>query len=163
MHTDQKSLDAVASRTKVIISAAGPYALIGIYSSAWMTFVKASPPKKREHFLMTVHLNYFSRSGLMISIEIYWFSEVNPNCWKGTRFTHNWSSVHLPATSTITEYKYTPLILRNVPLGTTVVDACVRSNTHYCDITGEGPWVRTIIDLYHEDAYVTYVHTYSFD
>lgn len=33
-HIDQKSLDAVASRTKVIISTAGPYALIGINKSA---------------------------------------------------------------------------------------------------------------------------------
>jgi len=37
-------------------------------------------------------------------------------------------------------------------LGTPVVAACIRSGTHYVDITGEGQWVRSIIDAYHEDA-----------
>jgi len=36
--------------------------------------------------------------------------------------------------------------------GTPIVDACVRFKTHYCDITGESPWVRNIIDQYHEEA-----------
>ena len=36
--------------------------------------------------------------------------------------------------------------------GTPVVDACVRHQTHYCDITGETPWVRDMIDAYHEAA-----------
>jgi len=36
--------------------------------------------------------------------------------------------------------------------GTPVVDACVRFNAHYCDITGETKWARSIIDKYHEDA-----------
>ena len=36
--------------------------------------------------------------------------------------------------------------------GTPVVDACVRFQTHYCDITGETPWVRDMIDAYHERA-----------
>lgn len=36
--------------------------------------------------------------------------------------------------------------------GTPVVDACVRSQTHYVDITGETPWVRDLIDRYHEQA-----------
>ena len=36
--------------------------------------------------------------------------------------------------------------------GTPVVDACVRSNTHYVDITGETPWMREIAARYHEPA-----------
>ena len=36
--------------------------------------------------------------------------------------------------------------------GTGIVDACVRMRTHYCDITGETPWVRGLIDRYHEKA-----------
>ncbi|HEY9301474.1 MAG TPA: saccharopine dehydrogenase NADP-binding domain-containing protein, partial [Phormidium sp.] len=30
-----------------------------------------------------------------------------------------------------------------------LVDACVRYKTHYVDITGETPWVKTLIDHYH--------------
>jgi short subunit dehydrogenase-like uncharacterized protein len=37
-------------------------------------------------------------------------------------------------------------------IGTPIVDACVRSGTNYVDITGEGPWVREIIDTYHSKA-----------
>ncbi|MBM0744955.1 saccharopine dehydrogenase NADP-binding domain-containing protein (plasmid) [Phormidium sp. CLA17] len=33
-----------------------------------------------------------------------------------------------------------------------LVDACVRLRTHYVDITGETPWVRTLIDRYHAQA-----------
>jgi short subunit dehydrogenase-like uncharacterized protein len=33
-----------------------------------------------------------------------------------------------------------------------LVDACVRFKTHYVDITGETPWVRTLIDRYHAQA-----------
>lgn len=36
--------------------------------------------------------------------------------------------------------------------GNALVDACVRFKTHYVDITGETPWVRTLIDRYHEQA-----------
>lgn len=36
--------------------------------------------------------------------------------------------------------------------GNALVDACVRFNTHYVDITGETPWVRTLIDRYHAQA-----------
>jgi len=32
--------------------------------------------------------------------------------------------------------------------GDPVVDACVRHGTHYVDITGETPWVRSLIDRY---------------
>lgn len=36
--------------------------------------------------------------------------------------------------------------------GTSLVEACVRLRTHYCDITGETPWVRSLIDHYHDKA-----------
>ncbi len=36
--------------------------------------------------------------------------------------------------------------------GNAIVDACVRFRTHYVDITGETPWVRELIDRYHERA-----------
>jgi short subunit dehydrogenase-like uncharacterized protein len=36
--------------------------------------------------------------------------------------------------------------------GNSLVDACVRLRTHYVDITGETPWVRTLIDSYHAQA-----------
>jgi short subunit dehydrogenase-like uncharacterized protein len=36
--------------------------------------------------------------------------------------------------------------------GTKLVDACVRNRTHYCDITGETPWVRQLIDRHHARA-----------
>ncbi|NET60878.1 MAG: saccharopine dehydrogenase [Symploca sp. SIO2E6] len=36
--------------------------------------------------------------------------------------------------------------------GTSIVDACVRSRTHYVDITGETPWVKALIESYHEKA-----------
>lgn len=37
-------------------------------------------------------------------------------------------------------------------LGTPVVQACVNSRTHYADITGETPWVKRIIEQFHDDA-----------
>ena len=33
-----------------------------------------------------------------------------------------------------------------------LVAACVLHQTHYCDITGETPWVRRLIDAHHEKA-----------
>jgi short subunit dehydrogenase-like uncharacterized protein len=36
--------------------------------------------------------------------------------------------------------------------GTKLVDACVRNRTHYCDITGETPWIRRQIDRHHHQA-----------
>lgn len=36
--------------------------------------------------------------------------------------------------------------------GQALVDACVRSHTHYVDITGETTWVRTLIETYHDAA-----------
>ena len=36
--------------------------------------------------------------------------------------------------------------------GTKLVKLCVDNNTHYCDITGEAHWIRTLIDNFHEEA-----------
>ena len=36
--------------------------------------------------------------------------------------------------------------------GSALVAACVARGTHYCDITGETPWVREMIDRHHEQA-----------
>ncbi len=36
--------------------------------------------------------------------------------------------------------------------GTRIVDACVRSKTHYVDITGETVWAKELIDRYHAQA-----------
>jgi short subunit dehydrogenase-like uncharacterized protein len=36
--------------------------------------------------------------------------------------------------------------------GSGIVDACVRWRTHYVDITGETPWVRGLIERYHQKA-----------
>jgi short subunit dehydrogenase-like uncharacterized protein len=36
--------------------------------------------------------------------------------------------------------------------GGSVVDACVRAQTHYVDITGETPWVRGLIERHHQRA-----------
>jgi len=50
--------------------------------------------------------------------------------------------------------------------GTPIVDACVRFETDYCDITGEVPWVKQIIDKYHAQAQragVTIVPMCGFD
>ena len=36
--------------------------------------------------------------------------------------------------------------------GTNLVEACIKTNTNYCDITGETQWIRRIIDKYHLKA-----------
>jgi len=36
--------------------------------------------------------------------------------------------------------------------GDAIVDACVRYRTHYVDITGETPWVKGLIERYHDRA-----------
>ncbi len=36
--------------------------------------------------------------------------------------------------------------------GNALVDACVRFKTHYVDITGETPWIKTLINRYHAQA-----------
>lgn len=38
--------------------------------------------------------------------------------------------------------------------GSKLVAACVASGTHYCDITGETPWIRGLIDRHHDQAQV---------
>lgn len=50
--------------------------------------------------------------------------------------------------------------------GSNVVDACVENGTHYCDLSGEVPWMRRVIDEYHDDARVRgvrIVHSCGFD
>jgi len=36
--------------------------------------------------------------------------------------------------------------------GSELLGACADAGTHYCDLTGEVPWVRRMIDLHHERA-----------
>tara|TARA_B100000575_G_scaffold293480_1_gene305021 strand:+ start:1849 stop:3057 length:1209 start_codon:yes stop_codon:yes gene_type:complete len=36
--------------------------------------------------------------------------------------------------------------------GTDLIEACIKTNTNYCDITGETQWIRKIIDKYHLKA-----------
>lgn len=51
-------------------------------------------------------------------------------------------------------------------LGTPLVRACVQTNTDYCDLTGEAPWIRSIIDEFHDEAAsrkVKIVHCCGFD
>lgn len=50
--------------------------------------------------------------------------------------------------------------------GTPMVEACVNTGTHYCDITGEAPWVRRMISKYDAHAKqkgVRIVHMAGFD
>jgi short subunit dehydrogenase-like uncharacterized protein len=50
--------------------------------------------------------------------------------------------------------------------GSALVAACVRNHTHYCDISGEIPWIRQSIDRHHETARATgtrIVHCCGFD
>ena len=42
--------------------------------------------------------------------------------------------------------------------GTPIVKACVENSTNYCDITGETPWVRQLMDRFHEEAERKNVH-----
>ena len=37
-------------------------------------------------------------------------------------------------------------------IGAPIVDSCMRSSTHYVDITGEPQYVRSLIDRHHEEA-----------
>lgn len=37
-------------------------------------------------------------------------------------------------------------------LGTNLIEACIKTNTNYCDITGETQWIRRMIDKYHSKA-----------
>jgi short subunit dehydrogenase-like uncharacterized protein len=50
--------------------------------------------------------------------------------------------------------------------GSALVAACADAGTHYCDLTGEVPWMREMIDAHHERARQTgarIVHTCGFD
>jgi len=50
--------------------------------------------------------------------------------------------------------------------GSKLVAACVANRTHYCDLAGEVPWMRTMIDQYHDAAQANgtkIVHTCGFD
>jgi short subunit dehydrogenase-like uncharacterized protein len=50
--------------------------------------------------------------------------------------------------------------------GSTLVAACAAQGTHYCDLTGEVPWMRRMIDAHHDHARQTgarIVHTCGFD
>lgn len=50
--------------------------------------------------------------------------------------------------------------------GSELVAACAEAGTHYCDLTGEVPWMRRMIDAHHERAQATgarIVHTCGFD
>ena len=37
-------------------------------------------------------------------------------------------------------------------LGTNLIEACIKTNTNYCDITGETQWIRKMINEYHLKA-----------
>jgi short subunit dehydrogenase-like uncharacterized protein len=50
--------------------------------------------------------------------------------------------------------------------GSELVAACAAAGTHYCDLTGEVPWMRRMIDRHHEQARATgarIVHACGFD
>jgi short subunit dehydrogenase-like uncharacterized protein len=50
--------------------------------------------------------------------------------------------------------------------GTPLVEACVDSGTHYCDLSGEPQWIRRMIDAYQPDARASgsrIVHSCGFD
>jgi len=50
--------------------------------------------------------------------------------------------------------------------GSALVAACAEAGTHYCDLTGEVPWMRRMIDAHHDRAKQTgarIVHTCGFD
>ncbi len=50
--------------------------------------------------------------------------------------------------------------------GSALVAACVGAGTHYCDLTGEVPWMRRMIDTHHDQATragIRIVHTCGFD
>ncbi len=50
--------------------------------------------------------------------------------------------------------------------GSALVAACANAGTHYCDLTGEVPWMRRMIDAHHARAEATgarIVHTCGFD
>lgn len=58
------------------------------------------------------------------------------------------SMASLAASTTVVLSTVGPFTLYGEPL----VRACVQSGTHYVDSTGETPWVRRMIDRYHDQA-----------
>ena len=51
-------------------------------------------------------------------------------------------------------------------LGSPLVEACVKAQTHYVDLTGETPWIREMVDQHHAEAeasQVKIVHCCGFD
>ena len=48
-----------------------------------------------------------------------------------------------------------------VAYGSLLVEACVHHKTHYCDLTGESVWIRSMIDIYMSDPYVNNDTAYS--
>ena len=50
--------------------------------------------------------------------------------------------------------------------GSALVEACVQTRTHYCDLTGEPQWIREMIDAHHSEAQareVKIVHCCGYD
>ena len=50
--------------------------------------------------------------------------------------------------------------------GSLLVEACLKNGTHYCDITGEIPWIKRMIEQHHDAAaqkQVKIVHCCGFD
>tara|TARA_B100000963_G_scaffold93786_1_gene80730 strand:+ start:196 stop:1476 length:1281 start_codon:yes stop_codon:yes gene_type:complete len=50
--------------------------------------------------------------------------------------------------------------------GSLLVESCVKSKTHYCDLAGEAQWIRKMIDIYHEaaiDCQIRIVNSCGFD
>jgi len=50
--------------------------------------------------------------------------------------------------------------------GSKLVEACIKNQTHYCDLAGEVQWMRRMIDQHHEAAKANgtkIVHTCGFD
>lgn len=45
-----------------------------------------------------------------------------------------------------------------IKIGTPIVKACVDCGTNYCDITGESPWIRQLIDQFHDTAVEKKIH-----
>ena len=37
-------------------------------------------------------------------------------------------------------------------IGTPVIEACLAGGAHYCDLTGEAPWIRAIADKFFDEA-----------
>ena len=40
--------------------------------------------------------------------------------------------------------------------GTNLIEACIKTATNYCDITGETQWIRRIIDKYHKPFFTSH-------